>query len=364
MALLYTVQVCSGFVFFFISDKQFKMSTPIATKSEAFDFEDFSDEVILKVVSFLDLNDRFKCYLTSKRLRAICQDHTLPSMWQKIHLYGPNLSFETSKNSEVGEFASNLFKRHKENYEQSTTWNWIQAYCYNSLPCENSQYYCGKLNNIQKQKTKGYLNLNIGKFDDESIKELLAKGCNFLLMTDILPTVGCALRKIFEEKDFPELREVAFTWCGGLPNTPSFPDHKHLCISLFDNWRKSTSIDCTCPKHEPVFIVHEKMPAKITTSSDQNLLGTTEFPIQLVQSGNDFRTLQNLKCLTPQRVVLIAKKLRQSKGIQDPSIIYEDRSLNRKFIYRFPNMNNARSVARNASAASVNSVALPKFYPI
>ena len=74
------------------------MSTLMETKSEAVDFEDFSDEIILKVVSYLEPNDRFKCSFTSNRLRAICQDHTLPSMWQKIHLYNPILLLEiTSK---------------------------------------------------------------------------------------------------------------------------------------------------------------------------------------------------------------------------------------------------------------------------
>ena len=324
--------------------KQLKMSTPTATTSEAFDFEDFSDEVILKVVSFLDLNDRFNCYLTSKRLGAICQDQTLPSLWQKIHLYGPNLLFETSKNSEVDEFANNLLKMNKEKYLQSTTWKWKHACLHHSLPCENSQNYCGKLNNNLKQKTKSYLNLNIGKFNEESIQELLDKGCNYLIMSDILLTEGCAMIKIFEEKEFSELKEVAFTWC--LPNEPNIPDHKHPWISLFNN----------CQKHDTVFIVTSSVPAKITTVSNSNLLGTTKFPIQLVESGNDFRSLQRL---TSHQVIQISRRLRQSRGIQYPSIIYEDKSLNRKLVYKIINKNNARSVARNASAASVASVALP-----
>ena len=186
------------------------MSTPIATKSEAFVIEDFSDEILLKVVSFLDFNDRFNCYLTSKRLGTICRDQTLPSLWQKIHLYGPNLMFETSKNSKVDEFTNNLLKMNKENNLKSTTWKWKHAHLYHSLPCENSKYYCGRFNNNLKQNAKSYLNLNIGKFDDESIQELLDKGCNYLLMSDILPTVGFALIKIFEGKEFLELKEVAF----------------------------------------------------------------------------------------------------------------------------------------------------------
>lgn len=333
--------------------QKLKMSTPIATKSEAFDFEDFSDEVILKVVSFLDLNDRFNCYLTSKRLGAICQDQTLPSLWQKIHLFGPNLMFETSKNSKVDEFTNNLLKMNKENHLKSTTWKWKHAHLYHSLPCENSKYYCGRLNNNLKQNTKNYLNLNIEEFNDESIQELLDKGCNYLLMSDILPTVGCALIKIFEGKEFPELKEVAFTWC--LPNMPGFPDHNHTCISLFNNGYETTSLElgCTCQKHDPVFVVTSSMPAKITMASYPDLCGTTKFPIQLVQSGNDFRTLQ---LLSSHQVIQIAKMLRKN-GIPNPSIIYEDKSLNRKLVYKFINKNNARSVARNASAASVASIA-------
>ena len=92
------------------------------------------------------------------------------------------------------------------------------------------------------------------------------------------------------------------------------------------------------------------MPAKINSASDPNLIGTTKFPIQLVQSGNDFITLQHLQS---HQVTQIAKMLEKSRGIKDPSIIYEDKSNNRKLVYKIINKNNARSVARNASAASV-----------
>ena len=313
------------------------MSNAIATNSKAFDFEDFSDEVILKVVSFLDLDDRFNCYLTSKRLGAICQDQTLPSLWQKIHLYGPNLMFETSKNSRVDEFTNNLLKMNKDNHLKSSTWKWKHAHLYHSLPCENSKYYCGRLNNNNKKNTKSYLNLSIGKlFNAESFQELLDKGCNYLLISDVLPTVGCALIKIFEGKEFQELKEVAFTWC--LPSLPSFPDHKHTCISLFNNGYETTSLElgCTCQKHDPVFVVTSNMPTQIT--SYPNLIGTIKFPIQLVQSGNDFRTLQ---LLSSHQVTQISKTLTRVRGIR-PSIIYEDISSNLKLTYKIINKNNAR----------------------
>ena len=50
-----------------------------------FQFEIFSDEIILKVFGYLDINDLFKCSLTSRRLRAISQDKSLPSIWENIH---------------------------------------------------------------------------------------------------------------------------------------------------------------------------------------------------------------------------------------------------------------------------------------
>ena len=185
------------------------MSTPIATKIEAFDFEDFSDEIILKVVGYLKLNDRFKCSFTSKRLRAICQDHTLPSIWLKVHLYNPNLILETSKNPMAKFGWLNLEKLNKEKYLQSTTWKHVK------WPCENGLQNCGKMNNNLKQSnvTRSYLNLNIENFNNQSIEEILDKGCNYLMISDILPRVGCEMiSMICKEKKFLELKEVKFTW--------------------------------------------------------------------------------------------------------------------------------------------------------
>ena len=186
------------------------MSTPRSTKSEAFDFEDFSDEIILKVVSYLNSNDRFKCSFTSKRLRAICQDHTLPSIWQKIHLYNPNLILETSKNpmATFGKYLST--EMNIEKHLQSTTWKHVK------WPCENGLQNCGKINNNLKQSnlTKSYLNLNIENFNDQSIQEILDKGCNYLMISDISHRVGCEMiSTICKKKKFAELKHVKFIWC-------------------------------------------------------------------------------------------------------------------------------------------------------
>ena len=182
------------------------MSTPTATKSEALHFEDFSDEIILKVVSYLDLNDRFKCSFTSNRLRKICQDHTLPSMWQKIHLYNPYLILETLKNP-IATFGKYLFQINKEKHLQST--NWI----HNKWRCYNGQNSCGKINNNLQQRMKNHLNLNIQNFNDKSIREILDKGCNYLIISDINTRVGFEMiSKIFMAKKFSELKEIKFTW--------------------------------------------------------------------------------------------------------------------------------------------------------
>ena len=49
-------------------------------------FEDLSDEVLLEIFSFLDVQDLLRCAMTSKRIRAICLDSSLPR-WKKINLY-------------------------------------------------------------------------------------------------------------------------------------------------------------------------------------------------------------------------------------------------------------------------------------
>ena len=205
----------------------------MATNYGDFDFEDFSDEIILKVLSYLDLNSRFNCFFTSKRLRAICQDHTLPSLWQKIHLYDPNFLFETSKNPKntvVKEFEEIMQQKHQL---QST---WERVHLHNMWPCEVSRNLCLKMNNNLKQNDKSYLNINISNFDDESIQEILSKGCNYLVMSDMLPRVGCEIMtRICKEKNFPELKEVKFTWCLLDETGDKSNQHLHPCVSLLKN---------------------------------------------------------------------------------------------------------------------------------
>jgi hypothetical protein len=47
-------------------------------------FEDFPNEVLLTIFSFLDIKDLIQCVKVSKRVRAICHDE---SLWKKINLY-------------------------------------------------------------------------------------------------------------------------------------------------------------------------------------------------------------------------------------------------------------------------------------
>ena len=110
------------------------------------------------------------------------------------------------------------------------------------------------MNNIPKEKTKNYLNLHIENFDGESIQGILDKGCKYLLMSDILPRVGCQMiPKIFKEKEFLELKEVAFTWC--IPGEQFLNNgHQHPGISILKedplkDGCEASSFDCTCQKH-------------------------------------------------------------------------------------------------------------------
>ena len=185
------------------------MSTLMETKSEAFDFEDFSDEIILKVVSYLEPNDRFKCSFTSNRLRAICQDHTLPSMWQKINLYNPNILMEiTWKNRKATLEKHLLTEMTTEKHQQSTTWKHAK------WRCENGSQNCGKFKIILSNLAKSYLNFNIEKFDNQSIQEILDKGCNYLMISDISHRVGCEMiSMICKKKKLSELKMVKFIWC-------------------------------------------------------------------------------------------------------------------------------------------------------
>ena len=48
--------------------------------------QDLPDEVILKIMSFLEIKDLIRCGCVSKRLRKIGNDE---SLWQAINLYEP-----------------------------------------------------------------------------------------------------------------------------------------------------------------------------------------------------------------------------------------------------------------------------------
>ena len=219
------------------------MSTHVATKSEDFVFEGFSDEIILKVLSYLDLDDRFNCYFTSKRLRAICQDHTLPSMWQTIHVFNPNLLFETSKNP-MNKVFKDLEEIRQDKYLQQNISTWKNAHLYNLCPCESSQNLCGKMNNNLEQKNKSYLNLNIENFNNESIQEILDKGCKYLIMSNIFPRVGCEmLSRICKEKEFLQLKEIKFTWCLLHETGEESNQHIHPCISLIKDGYETSILD-------------------------------------------------------------------------------------------------------------------------
>ena len=52
-------------------------------KYENLIFEEFPNELLLKILSFLEITNLLKCSQTSKRIRTICKDE---SLWQKINL--------------------------------------------------------------------------------------------------------------------------------------------------------------------------------------------------------------------------------------------------------------------------------------
>ena len=49
------------------------------------DFNNFPDEVVLKILSYLDIDNLPKCAQVSKKMRNICQDW---SLWERINLNG------------------------------------------------------------------------------------------------------------------------------------------------------------------------------------------------------------------------------------------------------------------------------------
>ena len=227
------------------------MSTPTATKSETLEFEELPDEIILKVISYLDSDNRFNCFLTSKRLRAISQDHTLPSMWKKIHLYDLNFLFETLKNPK-DKIVKDLRELNQETYMQQSTWK--RATLYKLRPCESSgtpyaygRNPCRRMNPYLQQKRKSYLNLNIENFNQKSIQEILNNGCNYLIMSNIFPRVGYQmLSRISKEKELTELKGVQFDWCVLDGTGKESSQHFHPCYSLLkDKYETPQCPDCS-----------------------------------------------------------------------------------------------------------------------
>ena len=52
-------------------------------KDKSIRLEEFPSEILLKILSFLEITNLLKCSQTSKRIRTICYDD---SLWQKINL--------------------------------------------------------------------------------------------------------------------------------------------------------------------------------------------------------------------------------------------------------------------------------------
>ena len=47
--------------------------------------EDLPNEIILKILSYLEIKDLYRCMAVNKRMRAIANDK---SLWKRIHLEG------------------------------------------------------------------------------------------------------------------------------------------------------------------------------------------------------------------------------------------------------------------------------------
>ena len=53
-------------------------------KMSSYKIDDLPDELILEILSFMNVKEIIKCGQVSKRIRSICSDETL---WQKVNLY-------------------------------------------------------------------------------------------------------------------------------------------------------------------------------------------------------------------------------------------------------------------------------------
>ena len=110
---------------------------------------DLPDEVLLKILSLLEIKDLIKCGKISKRIKAISHDE---SLWQKINLYG-----DQNVPSKFIEMVINRGCKYLSLF---------------------SAYSIGYLK-IHKQSQLKYLDLSLCAANDQIIEEIL-KSCHSL----------------------------------------------------------------------------------------------------------------------------------------------------------------------------------------
>ena len=166
-------------------------------------------------------------------------------------------------------------------------------------------------------------------------------GQNTSLITNVLKpvmTTGIYENQIQKKVDIPRIPPII------LPKPPVVSVAPTMTLGA-----ASTSTQKKPPPAIPSFIVTTTMPSKITTAPDPSLFGTTKYPIQLVQTGNSFQTLQPLN---NSQVTQINKILRKNRGVKEPEIVYEDKVTNRKLVYKI--MCKEDVLAAQAAASKIN----------
>ena len=112
----------------------------------------------------------------------------------------------------------------------STIWCHVKV---REPPTPTVETPAGEWTRIFNKEKKSYLNLNIENFNQKSIQEILNKGCNYLIMSNIFPRVGYQmLSRISKEKELPELKEVQFDWCVLDDTGKEFSQHFHPCYIM------------------------------------------------------------------------------------------------------------------------------------